>query len=126
MKSEKGIKLIIAGSRTLTPDFGFMKYALRLAATEMGMISEVVSGMAEGVDREGEHLAGHMNIPIAYFPADWDKYGKRSGPLRNQEMGHYADALLLIWDGESKGSAKMRYIMKSLDKPVFEIIIKKA
>jgi hypothetical protein len=41
------------------------------------------------------------------FPAKWDKYGKAAGPLRNREMAAYADALILVWDGKSRGSANM-------------------
>ena len=41
------------------------------------------------------------------FPADWDKYGKRAGYLRNVQMAEYADALLAFWDGESRGTKNM-------------------
>jgi hypothetical protein len=41
------------------------------------------------------------------FSADWDKLGKRAGVLRNEDMAKKADALVLIWDGESRGSANM-------------------
>jgi len=58
------------------------------------------------------------------FPADWDTHGRAAGPIRNKQMAEYGDALLLIWDGESRGSANMKSNMKKLGKPVYEIIIK--
>jgi len=70
-------------------------------------ITEVVSGGAKGVDRLGELWAQKRNIPITRFPAEWNKYGKRAGYIRNKEMALYADALLAIWDGESKGTKHM-------------------
>jgi uncharacterized phage-like protein YoqJ len=36
-------------------------------------------------------------------------------------MAEYADALLLIWDGESRGSKNMLFNMKKLGKQVFEV-----
>lgn len=70
-------------------------------------ITEVVSGKARGVDTMGEQWAKENNIPIKEFPADWKKFGRSAGPRRNEEMGDYADALIAVWDGESKGTKHM-------------------
>ena len=40
-------------------------------------------------------------------------------PMRNREMAEYADALLAVWDGESKGTANMILEMHRMGKPVF-------
>jgi hypothetical protein len=40
-------------------------------------------------------------------------------------MAEYADALLLIWDGKSRGSLNMKQQMLKLEKPVYEVIVKK-
>ncbi len=58
------------------------------------------------------------------FPPDWEKHGKAAGPIRNKEMAEYADALLLIWDGKSRGSASMKKEMEKLEKPIYEVILK--
>ena len=117
------MKLIIAGSRTLNPSHGFLWGAIKM----LGIIeiSEVVCGMAEGVDLEGMHFASHAGILLAQFPADWKQHGKAAGPIRNKQMAEYADALLLIWDGESRGSANMKKEMQKLKKPIYEVILKK-
>lgn len=46
------------------------------------------------------------------FPAKWDLLGKGAGYARNVEMARYADALILIWNGMSKGSGHMLEIAK--------------
>ena len=46
------------------------------------------------------------------MPADWNKYGKSAGYKRNEEMANIADAALVIWDGESRGSKHMIDIAK--------------
>jgi lactate dehydrogenase-like 2-hydroxyacid dehydrogenase len=69
--------------------------------------TEIVSGKARGVDTIGEQWAKENNIPVVEFPANWKKYGKRAGYLRNEQMAEYADALVAVWDGSSKGTAHM-------------------
>ena len=44
---------------------------------------------------------------VAYFPADWDKYGKAAGFIRNEQMAQNADALVVFWDGKSRGTKNM-------------------
>ena len=87
-------------------------------------IVEVVCGEARGIDTQGKCWAKENNISVKKFPANWDKYKKAAGPIRNRQMAKYADVLLLVWDGESRGSSNMKKEMEKLNKPVFEIIIK--
>lgn len=120
------MKLIIAGSRTIDLSFGdFDEYFYRFDISVDPEDTEIVSGTAKGVDIAGERYAKECSLPIHRFPADWDKYGKGAGHIRNKQMADYADALLLIWDGESRGSKNMKETMLKLNKPVYEVIIKK-
>src|SRR3982751_2773638 len=46
----------------------------------------LVLGGARGVDAAFED-AGHLaGVPIDLHRADWEKYGRAAGPIRNQEM----------------------------------------
>lgn len=109
------MKVIIAGSRTVT-DFRFVYQA----ANESGFeITEVVSGGAPGVDTLGEEFAADLDVPLKVFPAEWEKLGKSAGPIRNRHMAEYADALIAIWDGESRGTKNMIATMERLGKPAF-------
>jgi len=97
------MKTVIAGSRDIT-DFDIVQKAIK----ESGFnITEVVSGKARGIDTTGELWATLNKIPIKTFPADWNRYGKKAGYLRNTEMAEYADALIAIWDGKSRGTEMM-------------------
>lgn len=71
------------------------------------LITEVVSGTALGIDQAAIEWAHGVGIPVRKFPANWNKHGKRAGYLRNEEMADYADALIAIWDGESRGTKHM-------------------
>jgi len=96
------MKLIIAGGRDyyLTKD----EYAW---LDNIGKdVTEVVSGCATGADECGERWARKNRIPIKKFKAEWQRFGKRAGMLRNKDMAFYADALAIFPGG--KGSANMR------------------
>lgn len=80
-------------------------------------ITEIVSGCARGADFLGIEWADVYGLRIARFPAEWDKYGKSAGFIRNADMGAYADAAIIFWDGESKGTKHMIQTMKRLGKP---------
>lgn len=79
--------------------------------------TEIVSGCARGGDRVGELVAKRMGLPIKRFPADWNTHGKRAGYLRNAEMVAYADAVLALWDGKSKGTKHTIDIARQAGKP---------
>lgn len=109
------MKVIVAGSRGID-SYGLVCHAIRFSNLDL---SEVVSGTARGVDRLGERYGHESEVPVKQFPADWDKYGKRAGYVRNEQMAEYADALVAIWDGESRGTKNMIELMEARNKPVF-------
>jgi hypothetical protein len=97
------MKTIIAGSRGID-DLTIVNDAVQCSGFT---ITEVVSGTARGVDRLGEEWANINEKPIKRFPAKWDTHGKSAGVIRNVEMARYAEALIAIWDGESRGTKHM-------------------
>lgn len=97
------MKVIIAGSREIE-DYDALVSTIEEAGLE---ITEVVSGGCRGVDYMGERWAGEHGIPVRQFAADWVTHGRMAGELRNREMAHYAEALILLWDGKSPGASCM-------------------
>lgn len=53
-----------------------------------------------------EEYAFLHQIPFKLFQADWEKYGKATGPIRNRKMAEYANALL-AFDKGTKGTRNM-------------------
>ena len=47
------------------------------------------------------------------FTTEWDKFGKRAGYIRNEEMAQYADACVCFWDYQSKGTKHMINLAKA-------------
>ena len=130
------MRVIIAGSRSIK------NYDEIVRAVEESdfTITEVVSGGAKGVDTLGEKFAIENNISFTVYKAEWKKlegvepkfvkdgpygfYNVNAGRVRNEKMGDYADALIAVWDGESRGTKHMIDYMKKLKKKVFICLIK--
>jgi hypothetical protein len=91
-------KLIIAGGR----NYRFTKEDIELLDGKA--IGEVVSGGAKGADAEGEAWARSRDIPVVRFDADWGRYGRGAGPVRNRKMAEYADEVILFPGGRGTES----------------------
>jgi len=109
------MKIIIAGSRNIN-NYNIIVNTIKKSNFD---ISEIVSGNARGVDKLGERFAKENNIKLKLFPANWDKYGKGAGYIRNIQMAEYADALIAIWDGISKGTKMMIELAKKKELKIF-------
>ena len=97
------MKVIIAGSRTFTDGAAL---AMAISAANFS-ITQIVSGGAKGVDRLGENYANDNGLQIKRFAPDWKRFGRAAGPIRNRHMAEYADALIAMWDGQSRGTKSM-------------------
>jgi hypothetical protein len=101
------MRTIIAGSRTFNNYDGLI-LAVRSAPFVPTLI---ISGTANGADKLGERYAIENKLPLEKHPAMWKDekgvYRKNAGYLRNVQMAEVADALIALWDGESKGTKHM-------------------
>ncbi len=103
------MKVIVAGSRT------FDNYELlkeKLDKLKEKFTIEIVSGNALGADVLGEQYAKENNLKVHLFPANWNKFGKSAGYLRNRDMAKFGDILIAFWDGRSKGTQHMIELAK--------------
>jgi hypothetical protein len=48
--------------------------------------SIICHGDARGADREAGYEARRLGLEVVVFPANWSRYGKAAGPIRNQQM----------------------------------------
>jgi Protein of unknown function (DUF2493). len=49
-------------------------------------ITLLIEGEAPGADTMARQWAEDRGVPFAPYPANWDKFGKAAGPIRNAEM----------------------------------------
>ncbi|MBA2706992.1 MAG: DUF2493 domain-containing protein [Gemmatimonadaceae bacterium] len=118
------MKVIIAGSRTLN-DPALVEDAARKSGF---LISEVVCGCANGIDTLGDLWAQAHGTPVKHFPAgeNFVLSADLGGFARNGEMAAYADALILIWNTVSGGSANMlqqaRFQQRTRPFPIYQLV----
>lgn len=101
------MKVIVAGGRYFS-NYILLKAKLLYYLRNYPLDQiEIVSGAAPGADTLGERFAKEMGCKIKRFPADWDRYKKSAGYIRNKQMAEYADLCVVFWDGKSKGTKLM-------------------
>jgi hypothetical protein len=106
------VRLIIAGGREFT-DYAYLRERCdHLLSAQSGPI-EIVSGTTRGADKLGERYyyervaAEPERFSLVRFPANWTKFDKPAGHLRNSAMAWYATHLIAFWDGRSTGTKNM-------------------
>ena len=89
------MKLLIVGSRSIT-EFDLSQYI----GTD---VDTVISGGAEGIDSLAERYADLHRLSKYIVRPRYDLYGRAAPLKRNEQMVDMADAVLVVWDGISKG-----------------------
>lgn len=74
------MRLLVCGSRN------WRHYEPVLAWVEHLYPDVVIEGEAHGADTLGRRAAVALGIPVERYPAQRKIYGKRAGPIRNQQM----------------------------------------
>lgn len=79
------VRIIICGSRNWTNKRTIHREIDRLLA-KYGDELVIIQGGARGADTIATIYALDKNIKVCSYNADWETYGKRAGPIRNQRM----------------------------------------
>lgn len=114
------MRVIVAGSRSIK----VMAYVERAIEESGFKITTLLSGCAEGVDKLGEEWAEKRGIPVLRFHPDW-KRGSKAGNARNNLMAGSAEAVIIVWNGVSRGTGDMLRIAKIRKLPYYVFRINK-
>lgn len=113
-----------SGNSRAFSDYGLMRDRCDvLLSNKMGTHDVVIiSGTALGADRMGERYAANRGLKTMMFKPDWEQFGKKAGFIRNALMLDNADAVVVFWDGSSRGSQHMMTIAKNKGTPLRVIL----
>ncbi|MBQ4631289.1 MAG: DUF2493 domain-containing protein [Clostridia bacterium] len=105
LKNKKPFKLVIAGSRDFN-DYNLLSTTLDEVVAELKADYNItiVSGTANGADKFGEKYAEKHGLKIERHPANWGRFGRGAGPIRNAEMVKESNGVIVFWNGESAGA----------------------
>lgn len=115
------MRILVCGDRYWT-DEKLIKGILVELEEQKG-ITMLIEGEAPGVDTIARKVCEQIgNIVICPFPAEWDKYGRAAGPIRNKQMLIVGkpDLILAFHDNidKSKGTKNMIKQAKKAGVPV--------
>jgi len=101
------MRVLVSGSRW------YSDYHKILSVISSLDIDLLVSGACRGADTLAVRAARQCGIRYIEYPADWQRFGKSAGPIRNQQMLDLEkpDLLLVFHEDftKSKGSRDMLY-----------------
>lgn len=107
------MKIAIVGSRNYPHLERVWEYVQTLPPDTV-----IISGGARGVDRTAEAAARKRGLPVMIFAAEWGKYGKAAGMIRNEYIVAVADQIIAFYDGTSRGTANTIDRARKAGKPV--------
>lgn len=113
------MKVLVCGDRYYN-DKGKIKLVLK---TLMKPVTTVIQGECDGADVMGRDAAREMGIHVMSFPANWAKYHRAAGPIRNKQMldEGQPELILAFHDNINRSKGTRNMIVQSLkyEIPVF-------
>jgi len=93
------MRIAIVGSREYSPLSDVIDYVRSLPDDTV-----IITGGAKGVDQAAEAEARARGLEVVVHLADWAKYGKPAGMIRNRTVVDDCDRLTAFWDQVSPGT----------------------
>ena len=108
-----GTVIAIVGSRTY-PKLELVKKFVEDLDDDVG----IVTGGARGVDQAAEDAALPIGLSVQVIKADWERYGRGAGMIRNTQIVKVADEVVAFWDLKSRGTHDTISKARAAGKPV--------
>jgi len=112
--------IVISGSRNWSGEDLYLK--IRSLLLQMPPETTLIHGGCRGVDMTADRAAREIGMPVKVFPAEWERYGLKAGPIRNAQMLDQNPDIVYVFHpnlGESKGTLDMIKQAKSRGIPVY-------
>lgn len=117
------MKVLICGSRHWS-NYNSTLSVMRRLMNRYGPDIIIIEGGAPGADSLARKAAIECSLTYKEFPADWDKHGRKAGPIRNQRMlDENPDIVIAFHENieSSKGTKDMVSKAKRKGVPVYII-----
>lgn len=103
------MRVLVCGTRSY-----FNEPFMRSVLEKLDKDTVIIEGEASGADSQARVVAGSLRLVVEKFPADWDRYGRSAGFIRNAQMlkeGHPDEVYAFFEDlkayEKSKGTKDM-------------------
>ena len=109
------MRIAVVGSRCVT-DYEYVKHVLdQLVNPDLDVI---VSGGARGADSLARRYAHEYGMRFTCHEAEWNKWGKQAGFVRNKVLVADVDRVIAFHDGKSNGTKNTLYLARKSKIPV--------
>ncbi len=78
------MKILISGSRYYSNYKKILSFLKKMKKKYKNLV--VIEGGARGADKLAQKACKQAGIKFKEYNANWEKYGKKAGPIRNQKM----------------------------------------
>lgn len=113
------MKILVCGGRNYT-NYSSVKSVLSEHKEKYGIFT-VIQGGQRGADTLAKQVAYELGLPVIQINAEWTKYGKAAGPIRNRLMLKEDPDLVIAFHEDvqnSKGTINMIVQARAAGKPV--------
>jgi len=111
------MRILVCGGRDFNDDILVRKVLFNYIDKNL----VIIQGEARGADYLAKMWAKNYSVAYESYPADWSKYGKRAGYIRNVQMLNEGKPDMVIAFPGGKGTEMMINLAKSAGVPVTEI-----
>lgn len=105
IKPDNGETWLVCGGRDIN-DYEVVDTVLDRIAARIGRPASLIHGDARGVDRIAGAWGAGLGCMVIPVPAQWDKYGKQAGYLRNETMADMRPDRVIAFPG-GRGTMSM-------------------
>jgi len=103
------MRICICGGRDLD-NYAYVRWSLNHLINTASRPT-IITGGARGTDTLAIHWADEYHLETEVYPANWQKYGRSAGYIRNEQMLDTGLDLVIAFPG-GKGTAMMVDIAK--------------
>jgi hypothetical protein len=103
------MRVLVCGTRSY-----FNETFMRSVLEKLGKDTVIIEGEARGADSQARAVAESLGLVVEKYPAEWNKYGRSAGFVRNTQMlreGHPDEVYAFFEDlkayEKSKGTKNM-------------------
>lgn len=113
-------RVLVCGGRGYL-DYKRLTYALDKFQEKVAPIEVIIHGDARGADTLAGWYAREKDIRVEAYPADWNRYGKQAGHLRNRQMLDEGKPDVIIAFPGGPGTKNMVYNAEASGFKVYKI-----
>jgi YspA, cpYpsA-related SLOG family len=115
------VRVLFCGDRNWTSKEPIRKQMRKVKLANPNTV--VVHGAARGADTLAADVATEFELGVEAYPAQWDRFGRGAGPIRNQQMLDSGVDLVIAFHPNIEASKGTKDMVKRARKAKIPVIL---